>query len=683
MLPLHPHDPPSVGPHRLYARLGEDAYARVYLGAAGVEDPVAVKVVRPEYATSPAFRSAFSHRVESARGLDSVHVCPVRDADLRGAVPWVALSRPLGPSLADLVRGNGPLPADALHPLALALAQGLVDLHSAGRAHGALWPDGVLLSDRTALLADPGLERAVHGTGQRAPHPAFTAPEGGTTPASDVFSWASALCFAASGVEGPDGLARVPLQLRGLVDTCLKLDPRLRPSAHDLVRMLGGPAEPPGWPPPVRDAIEAVADAQRSILSAAAVAPREPRGEKAASKRNRGRLLSVGAGALALVVLATAGVVLDRVLGEEAATPGPQAEGGGGSDGGSGGLITDAGCLDDPGFPAPEQPVPDDADFWKPVFSPDGDVLAATSTAGLTIWDWRGGEEVARPTEDASYGHRPVFSPVGCTVAVTEPVEYEGREHPVVLGYTHDLPGGTTTEHMGPQEGPDEDGRWLLKPRNVEGLAFSPDGGRLAVTMNTTDQGASTVVVDTATGEAGEPMAPGLQYGTVFVDEDHLATGNYGGIHVWNADTGEEVHVVRGTSSSTLAAVPGRTEVARLDGDRIVITDYTTGTEVASFTREEFETDDDPLLIELLVDTAHGRVYATWQVGTGPGSWRYQNYVWDLESGEDLAEGNEEIGGYRTIAPHPGGEVLAASTVADSELVLVDPDTFEVIERLG
>ncbi|GHC98466.1 serine/threonine protein kinase [Nocardiopsis terrae] len=679
MLPLHPHDPPSVGPHRLYARLGEDAYARVYLGAAGVEDPVAVKVVRPEYATSPAFRSAFTHRVESARGLDSTHVCPVRDADLRGAVPWAALSRPLGPSLADLVRGNGSLPADALHPLALALAQGLVDLHSAGRAHGSLWPDGVLLSDRTALLADPGLERAVNDTGQRTPHPAFTAPEGGAAPAADVFSWASTLCFAASGVEGPDGLARVPLQLRGLVDTCLKLDPRLRPSAHDLVRMLGGPAEPPGWPPPVRAAIEAVADAQRSILSAAAASPREPQGEKAAPKRNRGRLLSVGAGALALGVLVTVGVVLDRVLGEEAATPGPQAEGDGGSDG----LITDAGCLDGPGFPAPEQPVPNDTAFWKPGFSPDGDVLAVTSTAGLTIWDWREGEEIARPTENSAYGVRPVFSPVGCTVAATESVEYEGHEHPVVVGYTHDLPGGTTTEHLGPQEGPDEDGHWMLKPMAVQDMAFSPDGSRLAVTMNTTHQVESTVVVDTATGEAGEPMAPGLQYGTVFVDEDHLATNDRSEIHVWEADTGEEAHVVRGSSSSTLAAVPGRTEVAHLDGDRIVITDYTTGTEVASFTRGEFETDDEPLLAELVLDSVHGRVYATWQVGTGPGSWRYQNYVWDLESGENLAEGNEEIGNYRTIAPHPDGEVLAASTVADSELVLVDPDTFEVIERLG
>ena len=134
---------------------------------------------------------------------------------------------------------------------------------------------------------------------------------------------------------------------------------------------------------------------------------------------------------------------------------------------------------------------------------------------------------------------------------------------------------------------------------------------------------------------------------------------------------------------AALAAVPGRTQVAYLSDDRIVVTDYTTGSEVASFAREEFETDDEPLLTRLLVDSGSDRVYATWQVKTGEGSWRITTYVWDLGTGEDLAEGNEHIGGYRGLVPHPDGEVLAAVTVSESRLVLVDPDTFEVVEELG
>ncbi|WP_017590595.1 protein kinase [Nocardiopsis ganjiahuensis] len=682
MFPLHPHDPPSVGPHRLYARLGEDAYARVYLGAAGVEDPVAVKVVRPEYATSPAFRSAFTQQVEAAYGLNSAHVCAVRDADLRGAVPWVAVSRPLGPALADLVRHNGPLPVDALHPLALALAQGLADLHASDRAHGSLWPDGVLLSGRTALLADPGLEWAISDAEQRAPHPAFAAPEGGATPATDVFSWASTLCFAASGVEGPDGLARVPLQLRGLVDTCLKRDPRLRPSADDLVRMLGGPSGPQDWSPPVRAAIDSVADAQRSMLSTAAVTPRASTGDGGPPTRKRGRLMAAGAGVLALVVVAAAGAVFAHNRLGGAADQGRQSQGG--EDDGAGALITDAGCLDGTGYPAPEEPLPEDTSFRDPRFSPDGDVLVTASSAGLSVWDWKEGEEVARPAEDSSPLAQPVFSPVGCTVAATRRVEYEGREYPVSVGYTYDLPAGTTTEHLGPQDGPDDSGRWLLKPLDVTGMAFSTDGGLLAVTVSAGYGEDSTVVVDTATGEAGEPMASGVHHGTVFVDDGHFATNDRGEIHVWDAETGEEVHVVQGAVGSSLAVVPGETQVVHLTSDRqIVVRDYTTGEEVASFTREEYETDDDPLLTELLADPARNRVYATWQVTTGEGAWRYSTYVWDTATGENLAEGNENIGKYTALVPHPDGEVLAATTVAESDLVLVDPDTFEVVRELG
>ncbi|PWV45518.1 protein kinase [Nocardiopsis sp. L17-MgMaSL7] len=673
MFPLHPHDPPSVGPHRLYARLGEDAYARVYLGASRADDPVAVKVVRPEYATDPAFRSSFAHQVESARGLEGPHVCGVRDADPRGAVPWVAVSRPLGPSLAELVNRHGPLPVDALHPLALALAQGLEGLHSSNRAHGSLWPDGVLVSADTALLADPGLEWAIGDTRQRAPHPAFAAPEGGAAPATDVFSWASTLCFAASGVEGPEGLARVPLQLRGLIDACLKRDPRLRPSSHDLVRMLGGPADPTPWSPRVRAAIDTAAAAQASMLQDSDATP----GDGGPSSRKRGRLLAVGAGVLALVVLAGTGAVYARHhLGGD--PPDPEASG---AEAGAG-LVSETGCLDGAGYPVPEEPLPEDTKYWDPAFSADGDLLTAASSAGLTVWDWNAGELTALPMTNSTYGVDTKFSPVGCTMSTAESVEYEGREHTVKVGHTYDLSGGSTTEHLGPQEGPDDSGRWLLKPRDVEAMNFSPDGALLAVTLSSTGQTASTVVIDTATGEAGEPMAPGLHYSTVFVDERHFATNSNGEIHVWDAQTGEEAHSLAGASNTRLAVVPGETQVAYLEGDQVVIRDYTTGAAVTSFTREEFETDDDPMLTRLLVDAERDRVYATWQVGTGPGSWRFQTYVWDLDSGENLVEGKERAGAYSVVAPHPDGGTLAAVTAVESDLVLIDPDTFEVVREL-
>ena len=671
MFPLHPHDPPAIGPYRLRARLGEDAYARVYLGVPDDGSSVAVKVVRPEYATDPTFRAAFARQVEGARGLSGAHVCAVRDADLSGAVPWVAVSRPLGPTLAELLRAHGPLPVDAVRPLALALAQALADLHGAGPAHGSLWPDGVLMASHGAVLADPGLEWAVSGTERRAPHPAFAAPEGGASPATDVFSWAATLCYAVSGVAGPEGLSAVPLQLRGLVDACLKRDPRLRPSSSDLVSMLGGPTEPPPWSPPLRAAIDAVATRQGEVLATG------PAGREATPpqtmRRGRGRLLALGAGALVLVVLAAGGAMFahDRLSDDPADATGPEE--------GSESLVGEGRCLDATGFPPPEEPPAPDINISNLTFSGDGDVLGVASEVGFMVWDWREGREIARPTtSDSDLFSEAALSPAGCTLVSAAPVEYEGREDPVLLAHTYDLISGETVRHLGAQEGPDDQERWLASPKNVRGFAFSPEGTRLAVTLDKgSGEGPGTNVVDTATGEAGEPFAEGLQFETRFVDEDHVATNDNDTVHVWDVGTGEEVGTVEGTSDSSLAVRPGTTQIAYAQDPEVQVEDYEDGSEVASFTREEFESDDEPILVQLLFDPAGERLYATWSAGTGPGSREYHPYVWDLESGENLLEAADQAASYRSVAIHPDGEVIAALPGDGTPPVLLDPDTFE------
>ncbi|MEV2278400.1 protein kinase [Nocardiopsis sp. NPDC049922] len=679
MLPLHPHDPPSVGPYRLHRRLGEEAFTRVYLGSGGGGDPVAVKVARSGHATDPDFRAAFAQRVVSALDATGPHVCAVWNADLEGAVPWVAVARPLGPSLAHLVREHGPLSADALVPLALALAQGLADLHASDRAHGSLWPDGVLLTRESAVLADPGLEWLARDGAERAPHPAFAAPEGGAGPAADVLSWAATLCFAASGVEGPRGLPRIPLQLRGLVDACLKRHPALRPSAADLVRMLGGPAAPDPWPPEVRAAIEATAARQRSALGpdgegAPGPGARDGGGgaDGARARRRRGRLLAATGLALALVAGSAAAWAYDWPR------DAPAEEGGGNDAGGGGGaegLITDAGCLDGTGYPAPES-EPDGAGA-HPIglaFSPDGDALAVTTLGyGLMVWDWREREEIARPSGTVDYASDPVFAPTGCAVAASVPVEYEAVDGTVSVAHVFDLPSGTTTEHLGPQVGPEETGGvWPTRPRDARDIAFSPDGDLLAVAV-TADLGEDSVgLVDLTTGEAAGSVAPHQVAEMEFAGPDRVATVQSGVVSLWDVDTGEEPYTVRGAVSSRFAVVPGREELVHDDRRGLVWVDYTTRAALGSF--EPAGLPDDASLVDVTV--GRGRVYASWEsYADAEGANRAMGHVWDMASGEDLADRDGAVD-FRRIAVHPEGEVLAAVT-ADRRVVIVDPETLE------
>ncbi|GAB2519546.1 WD40 repeat domain-containing protein kinase family protein [Nocardiopsis aegyptia] len=694
MLPLHPHDPPSVGPYRLHARLGEDACARVYLGSAAGRDPVAVRVVRSGHATDPDFRAAFGRLVQSANASGSAYVCAVRDADLRGPVPWAAVSRPLGPSLSGLVGAHGPVAADALHTLALTLAQALADLHAAHRVHGSLWPDAVLMAREGALLADAGLEWAAGDVVERAPHPSFAAPEGGVSPATDVFAWAATVSYAAGGVEGPAGLPRVPLQLRGLVDTCLKRSPSLRPSAADLVRMLGGPVDPPSWPPAVLAAVESAASEQRHVLESAESAEAagasggsgpsggKPGGsgatngppaaaEEADGRRGRrGRLLPLAAGGLALALVAGAGAYwgFDRFGGagpEEPAEPD--------------GLITDAGCLEGNGYPVPDGEGGGvdgaAAQATATAFGPGGDVLAvATDAYGLMVWDWRTGEEVARPAPGVDAVVPPVFAPVGCLIAAPVLVEYPGEEAPVRVAHTFDLPSGTTTEHLGPQRGPDTpEGGWSARPRAVQGLAFSPDGSLLGVGLEGTFEATESDnvgLVDTTGGGEDTSITDSGPYGMTFTGDGRLVSAASGTVTVWDAGTGEELYRVRGTTGTAFAAIPGTDEIVYVDGDRLVRWDYAEREELGSFPMSEL-TGSAPTVLQVAVDPEGSRLFASAQVVEDEGD-AYAGRVWDLESGEEVGDGVR----FRHVSFHPGGEVLAMVT-PEGRVVIADARTLE------
>ena len=64
--PLLPTDPPAVGPYRVTARLGAGGMGRVFLAEGPGGRPVAVKVIRPEYADDPDYRRRFAREAAAA-----------------------------------------------------------------------------------------------------------------------------------------------------------------------------------------------------------------------------------------------------------------------------------------------------------------------------------------------------------------------------------------------------------------------------------------------------------------------------------------------------------------------------------------------------------------------------------------------------------------------------------------
>ena len=137
--------------------------------------------------------------------------------------------------------------------------------------------------------------------------------------------------------------------------------------------------------------------------------PAEP---AAPAPGSQGRFLAFTAGALALTLVSGLGAAWGLGLL-------PASSGGGSAAEGEPGPTDGAACLEGSGFPEPSEPITD-LDAMQVEFSPDGNLLAIGSfNHGLTLWDWRAGEEFARPVEELNGIGPMAFVPDSCMIAAT------------------------------------------------------------------------------------------------------------------------------------------------------------------------------------------------------------------------------------------------------------------------
>jgi serine/threonine protein kinase len=272
--PLQQTDPARVGRYRVTARLGAGGMGVVYLGETQDGYPVAIKVLRPELADNPEFRTRFGREVAALTRVQGVCTVRVIEADTQAATPFLVTEYANGPSLSEYVTERGPLDPQMLYGLATGLAEALTAIHAAGIVHRDLKPSNVLLTATGPKVIDFGIAQALDTasmtrTGITVGSAGYIAPEQITgragTPA-DIFTWAVTVAFAASGQspfgtgtseamlwrimnQAPD-IAAVPPGLRPLVEAALAKDPQARPTAPQLLAELTrGAAVPTGAQP--------------------------------------------------------------------------------------------------------------------------------------------------------------------------------------------------------------------------------------------------------------------------------------------------------------------------------------------------------------------------------------------------------------------------------------------------
>ncbi|HEY7324629.1 MAG TPA: serine/threonine protein kinase [Streptosporangiaceae bacterium] len=248
------------GRYRLDSPIAAGGVGEVWRAADLVLDrPVAVKVLRSEYAGQRQALARFRAEARQAGSLSHPAIAQIYDYDEVGAAeaPYLVMELVDGPSLADLLAA-GPLdPGTTMDVLAQA-ASGLQAAHAAGLVHRDIKPGNLLIGPGGQVkITDFGIAHAagavpITRTGMVIGTPSYLAPEraagGQASPASDLYSLGIVGYECLSGEPPFSGMplevtaahqhrelpplpSSVPAEAAGLVRELTAKDPASRPAS--------------------------------------------------------------------------------------------------------------------------------------------------------------------------------------------------------------------------------------------------------------------------------------------------------------------------------------------------------------------------------------------------------------------------------------------------------------------
>ena len=123
-------------------------------------EPVAIKIIAPEYAQDPSLLRRFHQEVQIARRITHANICRIHDLGEHEGLPYLSMELLEGETLSKRLE-HGPLPLEAWSELAQQLLQGLRAAHAAGVVHRDLKPSNLMFTGSRLVILDFGLARPI------------------------------------------------------------------------------------------------------------------------------------------------------------------------------------------------------------------------------------------------------------------------------------------------------------------------------------------------------------------------------------------------------------------------------------------------------------------------------------------------------------------------------------------
>jgi serine/threonine protein kinase len=195
--------------YELLSLLGTGGFGRVYrVRDLHLERMVALKVLQPLLTRDPDVVERFRREAQLAAGLSHPNIVNIYDIGGRSGLLWYTMELINGPSLAQQVEREGPLPLDRVLRLLREALSALAHAHGSGLVHRDIKPENMLIDQTGSLqITDFGLALALRGkyggATSQSGTPQFASPEQllgeRVDQRSDLYSLAAVAYFALLG----------------------------------------------------------------------------------------------------------------------------------------------------------------------------------------------------------------------------------------------------------------------------------------------------------------------------------------------------------------------------------------------------------------------------------------------------------------------------------------------------